>query len=869
MHVNKSELNSNSLLPKSELDLIESKEIFRYIFDYSIIGKSITTLEGKLSVNKAFCNILGYTESELNSLNWRDITFKDDIELNEQIVNKIINGNRKSDNWEKRFIHKDGHIVWVNISTTLLSDEKGQPLYFISEIIDISQRKTTEAELKKSEEKFKKAFMTSPDSITINRLEDGVYVSVNKSFTRIIGYTEEDVLGKTSLEKNIWVNLNDRQKLLLEIEEKGFVENLIALFRKKNNELVCGMVSASIIELDGVKHILNITRDITDQKNAENALFENRNFLKKLVDESISLISSDFEAVDYTKITETARQISGAKYAVFNQFESNGLDFKTEAFCGLPEIVKESRKYLGFDLLAKKWNHDAERAEKIKDKNSTVFPSFHALVGHVLPTSVISLVEKVFNLGETVVVKVDKDQHHLGDFTLIFEKGNTLKSTELLELYASQVALYLERIRTEKELRQREQRYRVLFADNPQPMLVYDLETLKILEVNQTAVDFYEYSRAEFLSMTIKDMHPEDELVHFFYTIEETRHGKNTDGISLHLKKNGEKVYTKITSTSAPIFGKNARHVLIEDITQRLHAENELKSSNSLLNATLESTADGILVVDNKGFAVICNQKFVDMWQIPQHLLAKRIDELMLRYVQAQTKNPENFLFRVGYLNQHPALTSVDEIPLADGRIFERYSVPQRIGDEIIGRVWSFRDITERRMAEEELKVSELRYRTFINSTPDLVFIKDEELRHLTVNKALCNFYRKSETEIIGKTDFELSGNEILAGNCRLSDLESLKTNDIVKTEEEIDHQVYETIKFPFEFQKGKRGVGGYIRDITQRKQAEENLRVKMEELQRFQNLTVDREMRMIELKKEINELALKLGEKERYVIVG
>ncbi|HJV48558.1 MAG TPA: PAS domain S-box protein [Geothrix sp.] len=125
-----------------------------------------------------------------------------------------------------------------------------------------------------SEEKFAKAFKTTPDAININRLEDGVFVSINEGFTKITGYAYEDVIGRSSLAGGIdlWVNSGDRAKLLAGLKAHGEVVGLEALFRLKNGEVITGLMSAKVIEVHGEPCILSVTRDISDRKAAEAAL---------------------------------------------------------------------------------------------------------------------------------------------------------------------------------------------------------------------------------------------------------------------------------------------------------------------------------------------------------------------------------------------------------------------------------------------------------------------------------------------------------------------------------------------------------------------------------------------------------------------
>ncbi len=119
--------------------------------------------------------------------------------------------------------------------------------------------------LKESEEKFRLAFSTSPDSININRLKDGLYIDVNDGFTKITGYTRDKTVGKTSKEINIWADLRDRQKLVEKLKKSEGVNSLQAKFRMKDGRIIDGQMSAVVINLGGVPHIISITRDISKQ----------------------------------------------------------------------------------------------------------------------------------------------------------------------------------------------------------------------------------------------------------------------------------------------------------------------------------------------------------------------------------------------------------------------------------------------------------------------------------------------------------------------------------------------------------------------------------------------------------------------------
>ena len=146
-----------------------------------------------------------------------------------------------------------------------------------------------------------------------------------------------------------------------------------------------------------------------------------------------------------------------------------------------------------------------------------------------------------------------------------------------------------------------------------------------------------------------------------------------------------------------------SNRALKQEIAQRKLAEVTTRKTLSLLNATLESTADGIYVVDRAGRISGYNQHFVSIWNIPDAVLESREDHIVTDFLMQQLKDPAGALARVQDLVTHVERESFDTLELIDGRVFERYSLPQKIGKDIVGRVWNFRDITDRKHAQDSL----------------------------------------------------------------------------------------------------------------------------------------------------------------------
>ena len=240
-------------------------------------------------VNPHFSELTGYTFEEAIGQNPRILqSGLTKREIYVGLWKTITNG----EEWRGEFCNrkKNGELYWESASISPIVDGTGTITHFVAVKTDITERKLADAALHESEEKFRKAFLTSPDSVNINRLQDGKYVSINPGFTEIMGYSEAEVIGRTSLEIPLWDNPEDRKRLVEELKRNGEVHNLEARFRHKDGGFRYGLMSASVIELNGIPHIISITRDITERRRAEDALRESEERFRRLANNAPDII---------------------------------------------------------------------------------------------------------------------------------------------------------------------------------------------------------------------------------------------------------------------------------------------------------------------------------------------------------------------------------------------------------------------------------------------------------------------------------------------------------------------------------------------------------------------------------------------------
>lgn len=666
--------------------LKESEALFKNIFEKSNVGKSITSPTGEIKVNQAFADMLGYTVDELQNIKWQDITPTEEIERIQKLIEPLVAGSKNNVRFEKRYIRKDGSLVWADLNTTIQRNESGEPDYFITTVVDISkqkqheakilrysrifeqslneiytfeagtfrfielnkaalenlgysleemknktpldikplldvhsfknlvkpllkgekqivvfetlhqrkdksrypvevhlqlikteqqsyfnaiiiditERKKAEEQLRLSEEKFRLAFKSSPDSVNINTL-DGVYVDINEGFTKLTGFSHEDVVGKSSAEINIWDIPADREKLIAGLKERGYVSNLESKFRCKDGSIRTALMSAAIININGAPHILSITRDITAIKQAEQELKRS-------------------EAV--LRMSQKIAKVGGWEYDV----KSGETYFTDEIFeiYGLPK----DKMFKAED--GAKFYHPDDR-QKVMD-------AFGKAISEGKP---YDLEARFINAnGENLWVQTAGEP--------IYDNGEIVKVIcTLMDI--------TERKNTEIALRLSEEKFQSAFQISPVGVTINRISDGKFIEVNDAFLEMFEFNRDEVIGHTSLELNmmSSDERERLIKKQIETGGLRNYE-----LKfqtKSGEPIYALFSSSPIEIEGEKCHLTIIIDISEKHYANIQLAESEKRYRSLFENmnagfvlfevvqdengkTIDLIIVAANKGF---------------------------------------------------------------------------------------------------------------------------------------------------------------------------------------------------------------------------------------------------------------------------
>ena len=598
-----------------------------------------------------------------------------------------------------------------------------------------SSRAPNNTNSRKEEHPWHDVFNATNEAIFVHDAATGRILAVNDRMLEMYGFSREEALQlrapHSSLAESPYSELEAAEWLRKAVETGPQLFEWRA--RRKNGELFWCDVSLRKSGSGGQAWVLAVVRDITRRKQAEEALQESEDRYQALFDRSLDCVYlADFEG-NFLDANQATLDLLGCARAEFRTLNYSSI--------------------LSADQLLRALQ-TSEEIRNIGHQKKAVEFRVRCLDGR----------------------EVDVEIHA----SLIYKQGKPYA----IQGIARDITQHR---RAEESIHRSEERHRLMFNSANDAVFVHEIESDGLpgcfIEVNHVACRRYGYTHEEFLRMRPMDLDAPEGLAAIPEAMRKLKSGGRVTWEGTHLTKEGHPIPVEITNVLFNLRGEPMILSSARDISQHKLAEETLQRSLSLLRATLESTADGILVVDRQGRIVDCNEKFRQMWRLPSEALAAgRSRDLLLlesekqitQNILPQLKDSEEFLARVRALYANPEADSFDVVEFKDGRVFERYSHPQRVGGEPVGRVWSFRDITEARRAEEALRLAHQLERLHFDQTPLGVIEWDVNFRVTRWNPAAEKVFGYRAVEALGKhasfiipaavrADVEQTMNKVLA----------------------------------------------------------------------------------------------------------
>ncbi|HDN27545.1 MAG TPA: PAS domain S-box protein, partial [Thioploca sp.] len=723
-------------------------------------------------------DILGYEPEELIGKMPFDLMPPEEAQRVSTIFKNIVKTHQPITALENTNVHKEGRHVIIETNCVPFFDTKGELLGFIGIDRDITERKQAEKTLQESEEKFRNLVETINDWLwEID--ENNIFTYSSPLSRELLGYEPDELKGKSLLDFIPDDEAQQVEEILKYSAEnhESFVgmENIV--FHKDGQEIFMDSSGTPIFDSEGhFRGYRGIGRDITERKLVEDTFIKAKRTLQARNRFNNLLVRSTTEAQLLSEICRLIVKIAG--------YNLSWVGFANEDQEKSVTAVAQYGYEDGYlEALTLTWA-DGEKGQN--PMGTAIRSNKPAVVQNILENPnfepwCMSALKRGY--ASAISLPLLANDKAFGALTICSTEPEAFEDDEvrLLQNLANDLAYGIialrgaaERRAAEKTLRENERFLQGVFDAIQDGIRVLD-RNLNVIRVNAWMEKMYasqmplvgkkcyaaSQNRISPCSWcpslkSIETGETYSEIVP--YPSIENPLGWNE--MTTFPLKDDDGFVTGIIEYIKDITGRKQAEILLEEYNRKLEQEVEerteaIMENNALMYATLEATADGILVVSNQDEILLYNQNFVDMWQIPATIFNENSNWKMMTFVSQQLKNPEQFLERAEQLRSQPEVEHCDFLEFQDGRSYERYSKPYQMDMKVVGRVLSLRDITQRKQAEEALRASENKYRSILANTSQGYWLIDAESKTIEVNDSLCQMLGYTQAELIGRTPIE------------------------------------------------------------------------------------------------------------------